>query len=74
MFIFLSAVTERAFKRQILNLLIVWGLTGLWHGAAYNFVLWGLYYGLLLILEKFVLKKFLDRLPSLFSTFTLCLS
>ena len=51
-------------KRQILNLLIVWGLTGLWHGAAYNFVLWGLYYGLLLILEKFVLKKFLDRLPS----------
>lgn len=51
-------------KRQILNLLIVWGLTGLWHGAAYNFVLWGLYYGFLLILEKFVLKKFLDRLPS----------
>ena len=46
------------------HLLIVWGLTGLWHGAAYNFVLWGLYYGLLLILEKFVLKKFLDRLPS----------
>lgn len=55
---------RKGVKRQIINLLIVWGLTGLWHGAAYNFVLWGLYYGLLLILEKFVLKKFLDRLPS----------
>lgn len=55
---------RKGVKRQILNLLIVWGLTGLWHGAAYNFVLWGLYYGLLLILEKFVLKKILDRLPS----------
>ena len=55
---------RKGVKRQILNLLIVWGLTGLWHGAAYNFVLWGLYYGLLLILKKFVLKKFLDRLPS----------
>ena len=55
---------RKGVKRQILNLLIVCGLTGLWHGAAYNFVLWGLYYGLLLILEKFVLKKFLDRLPS----------
>lgn len=55
---------RKGVKRQILNLLIVWGLTGLWHGAAYNFVLWGLYYGLLLILEKFVLKKFLERLPS----------
>lgn len=55
---------RKGVKRQILNLLIVWELTGLWHGAAYNFVLWGLYYGLLLILEKFVLKKFLDRLPS----------
>lgn len=55
---------RKGVKRQILNLIIVWGLTGLWHGAAYNFVLWGLYYGFLLILEKFVLKKFLDRLPS----------
>lgn len=55
---------RKGVKRQILNLLIVWGLTGLWHGAAYNFVLWGLYYGFLLILEKFVLKKFLDRLLS----------
>lgn len=51
-------------KRQIINLLIVWGLTGLWHGASWNFLLWGLYFGLLLILEKFILKKILDKLPS----------
>ncbi len=43
--------------RQILNLLIVWMLTGLWHGAGWNFVLWGLFFALLLILEKFVLFK-----------------
>ncbi len=55
---------RKGVKRQIINLLIVWGLTGLWHGASYNFLLWGLYYGFLLILEKFVLKKFLDKLPS----------
>ncbi len=41
-------------KRQIFNLLAVWMLTGLWHGASWNFVLWGLYYGILLILEKLV--------------------
>ena len=50
--------------KQVRNILVVWLLTGLWHGAAWNFVLWGLYYGLLLLLEKFVLKKILDRLPS----------
>lgn len=50
---------RKGVKRQILNLLIVWGLTGLWHGAAYNFVLWGLYYGLLLILENSYSKNFL---------------
>lgn len=55
---------RKGIKRQIINLLIVWGLTGLWHGAAYNFLLWGLYYGLLLILEKFVLKRFLEKLPA----------
>lgn len=55
---------RKGVKRQIINLLIVWGLTGLWHGASYNFILWGLYYGVLLILEKFVLKRFLDKLPS----------
>lgn len=55
---------RKGVPRQIINLLIVWGLTGLWHGAAYNFIFWGLYYGILLILEKFVLKRFLDKLPA----------
>lgn len=49
--------------RQARNLLIVWGLTGLWHGAQWNFLLWGIYYGLLLLLEKLVPEKFLERLP-----------
>lgn len=50
--------------RNIINLLIVWGLTGFWHGASFNFILWGLYFGIILIIEKFVLRKFLDKLPS----------
>ncbi len=49
--------------KQIRNLLIVWILTGFWHGAAWNFVAWGLYYGIILILEKFVLSKWLAKLP-----------
>ena len=54
---------RRGVPRQILNLLIVWGLTGLWHGASANFVCWGFYYAVLLILEKFVLKRALEKLP-----------
>lgn len=50
-------------KRQILNMLIVWLLTGLWHGASWNFVLWGGYYALLLIAEKAFLLKHLEKLP-----------
>lgn len=50
-------------SRNILNLLIVWFATGLWHGASYNFIIWGLYYGILLIVEKFLLKKYIDKLP-----------
>ena len=49
--------------KHIRNILIVWLLTGLWHGASWNFVLWGLYYGLLLILEKYVLKNILEKMP-----------
>lgn len=48
---------------NIRNILIVWILTGLWHGASWNFVLWGLYYGIILILEKFILKEYIDKLP-----------
>ena len=51
--------------KQIRNLLIVWGLTGLWHGASYNFIIWGLYYGVLLIIEKFILGKYIEKLPNI---------
>ena len=47
------------------NILIVWILTGLWHGASWNFVLWGLYYGILLITEKVFLGKFIEKLPKI---------
>ena len=50
--------------KSIRNLLIVWGLTGLWHGAAWNFIFWGLYYGIILIFEKYILKGALEKLPS----------
>ena len=49
--------------KNIRNILIVWILTGFWHGASWNFIFWGLYYGILLLLEKFVLKKYIDKLP-----------
>ncbi len=55
--------SRRSTGRTLLNLLIVWTLTGLWHGASWNFLLWGLYYGLLLILEKYVLDRWLCRWP-----------
>ena len=55
---------RKGFPRQILNLLIVWFLTGLWHGASYNFILWGLYFGVLLVIEKLVLKKWLEKAPN----------
>ena len=48
-------------SRYIFNLFVVWFLTGFWHGADYNFILWGLYFGLVLIIEKFVFKDFFDR-------------
>ena len=51
-------------KRQIRNIAVVWLLTGLWHGAAWNFVLWGMYYGLLLLGEKFLWGKRLEQLPA----------
>ena len=58
--------SRRGKPRQILNLLIVWGLTGLWHGASWSFALWGLYFAVLLIVEKLVLARILNRLPAFF--------
>ena len=49
--------------RLLFNLLIVWAATGIWHGASWNFLLWGLYYGFLLVLEKFFLGRYLERCP-----------
>ena len=55
--------SKKGVKRTIINLLIVWLLTGIWHGADYNFIIWGLYYGILLIIEKFILKNIIDKFP-----------
>ena len=54
---------RKGLARQCLNILIVWMLTGLWHGAAVNFLLWGIYYAVLLILEKLFLGRLISRLP-----------
>lgn len=62
--------------RHILNLITVWFVTGMWHGAEYNFILWGLYYCVLLILEKFFYGKYLERSKILshiyFAIITVC--
>lgn len=54
-------------KHLLLNLIVVWFLTGLWHGASWNFILWGLYFGLFIILEKLFLGKVLEKIPRVFS-------
>lgn len=55
---------RRGFKIQLRNIAIVWLLTGFWHGAAWNYVLWGIFYGLLLMLEKFFLLEKLKKFPA----------
>lgn len=54
---------RRGVLLQARNILVVWMLTGIWHGASWNYVLWGVYYGILLMLEKFLLKPVLKHLP-----------
>ena len=56
---------RRGFAIQIRNILIVWFLTGAWHGASWNFILWGVYFGIILILEKLFLLKLLEKLPNI---------
>jgi alginate O-acetyltransferase complex protein AlgI len=55
--------SRKGLGRQIVNILIVWILTGIWHGAGYNFALWGLWFALFLILEKILRKKFPETEP-----------
>lgn len=68
---------RKGVPRQIINLLIVWGCTGFWHGASLNFLLWGLYFGVILIIEKFVLMRFLQKLPAaiqhIYALFLICI-
>ncbi len=58
---------RKGLPRQIVNLFIVWFLTGLWHGAGWNFVLWGIYFFVLLVIEKLFLHKLMEKLPPIIS-------
>lgn len=55
---------RKGLARTILNTLIVWGLTGMWHGAAWSFILWGLYYGIILVLDSLFFKVIIKKLPN----------
>ncbi|MGN1346872.1 MAG: MBOAT family O-acyltransferase, partial [Eubacteriales bacterium] len=59
--------------RWIFNLSVVWILTGLWHGASWNFVLWGVYFGVLLILEKLFWGKTIEKIPVVRHIYTIVL-
>ena len=59
--------SKKGLPRTVINLLIVWTITGIWHGAAWNFMLWGAYFGVLIVLEKLFLGKWLEKIPSFFS-------
>ena len=58
---------RKGMLRTIINLLVVWTITGIWHGASWNFMLWGLYFGILIVLERLFLGRVLERLPSFVS-------
>ncbi|MGN0431191.1 MAG: MBOAT family O-acyltransferase [Lachnospiraceae bacterium] len=57
---------RKGLKRQLLNIAIVWSLTGIWHGAGLNFLLWGMWFAVFLILEKVFLGKVLEKIPKVF--------
>lgn len=58
---------RKGLYRQIINIAVVWFLTGLWHGASWNFILWGLYFGVLLMIEKLFMLKILKKAPAIIS-------
>ena len=66
-FIFHLVEIECSNKRWFFNIFVVWFLTGFWHGASFNFIVWGLYFGFILVLEKVFLIKFLEKIPNLFN-------
>ena len=55
---------RKGLPRQIFNLFVVWALTGLWHGASWNFLFWGLYFGIILVFEKLFMLKALNKMPA----------
>lgn len=59
---------RKGLPRTLINLIIVWALTGLWHGSSWNFVIWGLYFGIIIIIERIGFGKLLEKLPSFVST------
>lgn len=59
--------SRKGMKRTVMNLAVVWLLTGIWHGASWNFILWGVLYGVLIIMEKLFLGKVLDKIPAFVS-------
>jgi len=54
-------------KRAVFNIMFVWMVTGLWHGASVNFILWGLYFGIILLVEKYLLRSILQKIPTFMS-------
>ncbi len=59
--------SRKGLPRTVVNLLIVWTITGVWHGASWNFMLWGAYFGVLIVLEKLFLGKWLEKAPGFVS-------
>lgn len=52
-------------RHQAVNILVVWFLTGMWHGASWNFIIWGLYFGVIVMLEKYTLLRVIDKVPNI---------
>lgn len=63
---------RKGLKIHIRNIAIVWLLTGIWHGASWNFITWGVYFGIILVIEKFFLLKWLKKVPSIVSRCYTC--
>lgn len=64
-YVYIPLGGNRVSKRtHVRNIMVVWMLTGLWHGAAWNFVIWGVYYGILLLIEKYILADVLEKIPA----------